>query len=1523
MRKILLSLCLAVTCITYATDALQQDLFSNYGGWVNLTAGYVRDTTDANPIKSEVAVSGNTVHVVFADVKSNYHEQPEGYAVWYRRSTDGGATWEDAKSLYQRRSDNWDGLSNMMVVDGQHVHMLVPDEGSTPVNPMLVYLHSTDGGATFNTLYLDTLKQNYHHIQEIIIRAEGANVVIAARYDIYQDERLVLYRSTDYGNTFRHIDLEKPQSVTCLCDLQLKGNKWAMLWYHQWYNSTLNDGRVYVTTGNMTSDAVVHSQLAPNLAKQGEEDKYRCVIYKQRGGNGDDWNFHPAMAITDDETIHVMFNGENQVVEGEDISWNRTLYAHSTDFGATWSEPVRIPDAQGYSFMLVAKGQNVYAVVGTGYQRWIAYSNDGGDTWKANKTMCYGSTQGTNYDSPRAYTLVLDPNDPTGKHAWYLGAKWLDLETKDGFNSLSRCHRAEGNLGWVASNRGSQFSPLLAIDGQGIRHLFMRQSVGDNRDVQQIFYRKEVGEPAPNGKTMALHMYESGGGSEPTQRIAIPLNDNFKLDSALSYGCWVRVDRFGGGQLLSYRQNTPNTSGEYQEASYYAPGFYLTFDNPYRKDRMYFEAGITTDKAVDGQGKRVVHWEYYDSYAYMDRQPGYWHYVAFTWDGRQTENNAALYVDGFKVASATAPGALERGTNPLIIGNKNKNDNDWFMDELQIWNRALTQEEVEKLSRHQSVSDKGCLVKLGFDGTLKDLSGNGNDALAELNCEFAEYEGIQLPEPNMQVAKDITGRKITFTDQTEDGQAYYWFFNDYNNYYTTLGDTVRHPQHEYKPGEYEPVLIARGKNAYNSVRGHFTVGGLNKVEPRSAGQAEGVRVKIYGGYSWSSGLNVRLHRKGQDDIIGEWVKREGYNDSKTTPSEKLHYADFNLSKAELGQWDVIVDKDTLFGAFTVEPFQAPDVWAGLSGWDKMLINRAKNFSIDYGNRGNVDAYNVPFCLFVSPDAEVTLGFETILYPEQIKDEQVKATLDTMEYITFQPDFGNYGKLKAYPLLIPRVAANSRNSLTFYIKSAKDVDMYYYIGTPWGPLEYDAEGNPIIVEEESSNAPRRMPADEIDDMEAGRYRRMDTKKADCLMQYLGWGAIDATVGSVPMLGCIYQVGLKIPIQALTDSPEDRMGNLVTNGLSAAFTCASDINPLGWGWKAITLVNALFNTAMNVYGASGCMDGGGDCKKVKTVSSYDPNEMIGPSGYGDKHYIKPAPEMSYTVTFENKSTATAPAHEVFVRDTLDKNVYDFESFAFTSFGWADTILRVDGQNMKEFVQDVRVSEEMTVRVSGQFDEKTGIANWSFITLDKDLKPEDDPDKGFLVPNNANHEGEGFVSFGINHKSELGSGAAIANKATIVFDANESVETNTYVNTLDADNPGSKAVKAELNEYGKLVVSWEASDATSSVASIDLFKAEEGGEFELVGRYPASDLSAKLEGIDVNKTCNFATRAIDYVGWQEMKAVSDMTAEAQYVPRQESILNPNDRDAVNCRKLFRDGILYIERNGRTYTTTGTEVK
>ena len=116
----------------------------------------------------------------------------------------------------------------------------------------------------------------------------------------------------------------------------------------------------------------------------------------------------------------------------------------------------------------------------------------------------------------------------------------------------------------------------------------------------------------------------------------------------------------------------------------------------------------------------------------------------------------------------------------------------------------------------------------------------------------------------------------------------------------------------------------------------------------------------------------------------------------------------------------------------------------------MLIDRYKNFAIEYGNRGNADAYNVPFYLFVSEAAEVSLGFESPLYPENFTDAEARAALDTMRSVVFDAGMG-YGKIRAYSFLIPCIRTNSRYHLDFAVTSDVNFSMYYYIGTPWGPL----------------------------------------------------------------------------------------------------------------------------------------------------------------------------------------------------------------------------------------------------------------------------------------------------------------------------------------------------------------------------------------------------------------------------------------------------------------------------------------
>ena len=1543
-----------------ATDdnLLQQDLFSNYGGWVNLTAGYTRDTTDADPMKSEIAVCGNTVHVVWADIKSNTVSQPEGYDVWYRRSTDGGATWEDARSIYKRRAEGWNGYCNILQAEGNYVHILVPDnydgDNEDKGMPRLMYLRSTDGGANFTNKQIATGPWEYYGIKYALIKAEGENVVIAYHIDQPDNQNIVVCRSTDYGANFNSLTVTLPQAVHMMADLQLKDGKWALVASSQSWYATLLDGRVYVATGDMTDETAALSQLAPQLSDNG----YYCQILDRRGYNGDELNHHPVMAITGNGTIHLMFTGATEMEKDEElndkVNFSHLLYIRSDDFGQTWSNIVTIPEANNSTYMLVAQGQNVYAIVGNGEKRWIAYSNDNGNTWKANKTMCYGTTCDrwgcTNLDSPRAYDLVIDPNDPTGNTAWYIGSKWLTVQTKDGFNSLSYANRLDAMLRiGVVNERGSQMSPLLAIDANGFNHWLMREFVGVNdlggHNACQLFYRKEMPEPAPSDKNMALHMYEKtlvNNGDFPKNRVAVPLRENMHLDSAMSVAFWVRVDSLDTQTSLIYmHSNTENTSGDEQfyVTSYSNPGFAIGLDS--HKDgydekteqfnvlRAQVKAFLNTDKSDDGNGTILYNYSPYNDDVHMICEPEVWHSVVFTWDGRKLGQNMELYLDGLLLATGSLSGRMEFGTNPIVIGNAAnfQNNQDWYMDELQIWNRALTYDEVKQFAGHKPVSQKGCVINYGFDGTLKDLSGNGNDAMAQLNCEFTEYEGLLLPEPKMQLAKDWSGRVVTYTDQTENGEAIYWRYDipGYDLGTSDNGDAARHTQHEFnnwENGITNPVMIARGGNACTPAYGTVLISGLNKVEPDIAGQADGVMLKIYGGYEWNKDLNVRLHREGQTDIIGSWVKRSGYDETNTTGTDVLHYASFDLANADLGAWDVIVDEDTLFGGFSVEEFRAPDVWADLTGWDRMLINRSKNFYIEYGNRGNVDAYNVPFILYVSADAEVTLGFENPLYPPQLTDETVKATLDTMASVVFDAG-GEYGRLRAFPLLLPRVTAGSRYSLPFSVKSSKNVDMYYFLGEPWGPLEFDKDGNPIVVQngDGQAGAQRHTPAYEIDEnSDRTRYKRFDNNKVDCLLKYLGWGTIDATVGSVPLLGCAYQVGFKMWFQAIEDNPEDRIGNFMTNVFSAVFTCAMDLNPYGWGLKAIFLANSAFNIAMNIDAMNDCLHGTGKVKKILCVSSYDPNEMIGPSGFGDEHYIKPAPEMSYTVTFENKSTATAPAHEVFVTDTLDKSRYDLESFGFTSFGWADTTIRVEGQNMKEFTQDVKLeAKNMIVRVNGKLDTEKGVASWSFITLDQKGNVEEDPDKGFLVPNNINHEGEGFVTFAINHLDGLANGARIENEAVIVFDANKPIRTNTYVNTIDNDLPQSNVTNATIDGENMLV-EWTASDASSGVSHVQLFVKENDEEYKAVEGVHKGG-KATLPCKQGTKYC-FAAVAIDNVGWRENKDQAKFTCEFELQsPTAVEQIAADGKTAV--RKELRDGVLYIIRDGKTYNALGTEVR
>ena len=167
-----------------------------------------------------------------------------------------------------------------------------------------------------------------------------------------------------------------------------------------------------------------------------------------------------------------------------------------------------------------------------------------------------------------------------------------------------------------------------------------------------------------------------------------------------------------------------------------------------------------------------------------------------------------------------------------------------------------------------------------------------------------------------------------------------------------------------------------------------------------------------------------------------------------------------------------------------------------------------------------------------------------------------------------------------------------------------------------------------------------------------------------------------------------------------------------------------------------------------GLYGVEEIGGKTVNGKIVSSWDPNEKLGPIGYGTSNFIATSGKMNYTILFENKKEATAAAYRIQIVDTLSA-VFDPATVKFGATSHS-------GPNY-----------------NWKMERNGAILKWDIEGIE-------------LPPNKTPPEGEGFVTFTVDLKKNLLSGTEIKNRATIVFDINPPITTNTWKNVLDTIAP-----------------------------------------------------------------------------------------------------------------------------------------
>ena len=226
--------------------------------------------------------------------------------------------------------------------------------------------------------------------------------------------------------------------------------------------------------------------------------------------------------------------------------------------------------------------------------------------------------------------------------------------------------------------------------------------------------------------------------------------------------------------------------------------------------------------------------------------------------------------------------------------------------------------------------------------------------------------------------------------------------------------------------------------------------------------------------------------------------------------------------------------------------------------------------------------------------------------------------------------------------------------------------------------------------------------------------------------------------------------------------------------------------------------------------------GEEKETPLPESIDPNEMSGPAGVGDDRKVLPGQWLDFKIHFENHSDATAAAQEIHITNMLS-DYLDWSTFELGEIVFKNQIVTsLSGKNSGS--AEVALSDgSQNVRMEFSLDPVTGKAYWYMRSLDPNTADgwPLDPYAGFLPPNDANGNGEGYVAYRVKVKDDAPNGAMVDSTASIIFDYNEPIQADpSWSNTVYVGAPS----KPELTAIGEIVngsttLSWTAADFASS--------------------------------------------------------------------------------------------------------------
>lgn len=688
-----------------------------------------------------------------------------------------------------------------------------------------------------------------------------------------------------------------------------------------------------------------------------------------------------------------------------------------------------------------------------------------------------------------------------------------------------------------------------------------------------------------------------------------------------------------------------------------------------------------------------------------------------------------------------------------------------------------------------------------------------------------------------------------------------------------------------EPDQEVVIQSSQAGTYYNLVRGQFVPGegspenvtvkaeivpfNIRQVSPSQAGNSGFTTLTIDGG-KFQTGATVKLVDQVGSEIIPSLTKID----------RSQIAALFDLRQRPTGTYDVVVtnpggDARTLSDGFRIVAGGGHQVSVSVSSLGSVRPNTYGRFTVSVRNRGFNDALLTPLFIVLPANSEFRLSRDREINPLTQADlppginlEDVPLSIDTEDG-------------RVIPLLVPLLRRGD----------TLDIAIDVLAPATEGSLSVRASLLPPMLSTDITTALSSSPGSAGNSPSQRLLLDSHTKYclAEALRQTL-FRVLSLALSAVLPTDCLAAIAdqmldaLSIPSELILKkstgekaeaSGWESIGSVVFSFLYKTAVCVVDLSPL----KALKLVVKVMEAIKYTWDAYNIAKLADDCTKPPpkpaeydsiTTSSIqrpvDPNDKVGPAGFGEQQFVAKEQDLSYRINFENLPTATAYAQRVRITDQLDPSL-DPRTVRLREIGFKQYRFQVP-ENRAFFQQRVQLGPDLDnvlADISAGVDLAMGTVTWTLTAIDPATGEQPNgASLGLLPPNNESNDGQGFVTFTVKPKSTAATGTLIRNGATITFDTEAPISTNAVSNTLDAEAPASAVASLPPTQPAPTFnVSWSGSDAPngSGLLNYEVFVSANNGPYQpLVSGITATNTQFTGEP---NTTYRFYSIARDNAG------------------------------------------------------------